>query len=178
MFVRFVKDNKKFKKNTIIKCNALHGALLINKGLAVQEQKCYKIKDLYVAQLISLNNSGVLGVYDNNPLDYSIFYFNPNSSIFGDGQERGYFKHVLTGEEYLPSNHKDNHFFTKGMKVIRRESLIHYSTFFYADMHARGLTEDSYVSVSDLVYNEYKARTKMQNIKNRTKQDDGIDYSY
>ena len=176
MFVRFIKDSKKFKKGTIIKCSSIHGNMLVKKGFAVPEQKCYQIKDLYIAQIISVNKTlAGLGVTDYVPKDYSIFLYNENTSFLSDSQERGTFYQVLTGKDYFPSNHKDCQDFSKGLEVVRKSSLIHYSTFFYADMHAKGLTENSYVSARDLVYNEYRVRTKMQNLLSK-KQDDCVDY--
>ena len=178
MFVRFVKDYKKFKKDTIIKCNTLYAKYLLNNGIASKAGKCYKIKDLYIAELVKPNQR-LFGAYVNDyePLGYSIFFYKDNSSLLDDGLERGIYINVVTGKEYFPSNHKDRKHFSRDMKIVRKESAMHYSSLFYADLHAKGLTEENYVEASDVIYNEYVVRAKMQKV-NKSQNNDGPDYCF
>lgn len=174
MFVRFVKDVKDIKKNTIIKCNSIHGNSLIKKGLAVEESRCFQIKDLCIAQYVrlvkKLNNNYIIRE------DYAIFNYNENSSLFGDSQERGEFVHSLTGEKYYPLNHKDRNSLPSGSKVVSKESKIPFKVFFYSDMIAGNLTEKSYISASNLAYFEYKARNRMRDSAKHKQTDKSIDY--
>lgn len=174
MFVRFVKDVKDIKKNTIIKCNSIHGNSLIKKGLAVEEPRCFKIKDLCIAQYVrfikKMNTNYVIRE------DYSIFTYNENSSVPGDSLERGIFVNSLTGEKYYPLNHKDRKSFPSGVKVVSKESKIPFKVFFYLDILANNLTENSYISTSDLVHFEYKARNHMRNNSKQNQTDRPIDY--
>lgn len=174
MFVRFVTDVKDIKKGTIIKCNSIHGNALIKKGFAVEEPRCFKIKDLCIAQYVRLIKKSNTNYAIRE--DYAIFSYNENSSLFGDFQERGIFVHSLTGEKYYPLNHKDRKSFPSGVKVVSKESKMSFKAFFYSDMLANNLTENSYISASDLVHFEYKARNQMRNNSKHKQTDSTIDY--
>ena len=179
MFVRFIKDCKRFKKDTIIKCSALNGNLLVKKGYAVQEQRCYKAKDLCVAEIVKVDQAiKGIGVTNYTSVEYRIFLHKNNGKILSEFNGYDDYTHVITGEKYHSSKHPDCQAFPKGLEVVRKESVMQYNSFFYADMRAKGLTSDSYISSRDIAHNEYVVNVRIKNSKQLNNRDIDIDYCH
>lgn len=101
MYIQFLIPYDENETGKIIKTNGIKGRLLCKRGIAHEQDVCYLVDDIIVGQYVNYDENGEL-----IRSHYSLFKYINESPI--NEIETGMFLDLVSGEEYMPTNHIGN----------------------------------------------------------------------